>query len=114
MNRIDDNYIDGKWLKASGAERTTIVNPTTEAECATVRHGSAIDAASAVRAAARAFPLWSSTPVEKRAEILERSLKQIEARTDSFVDSMAREIGVPVWFGKLLQLPMPLRNGAVA
>lgn len=114
MKRIDDNFIDGKWSKAGGSERTTIVNPTTEADYATVAHGSRMDVAAAAEAAAKAFPVWSSMAAGARAAILERTLKEIENRTDAFVEAMAREIGVPVWFGKMLQLPMPLRNGAVA
>ncbi|WP_076858384.1 aldehyde dehydrogenase family protein [Bradyrhizobium mercantei] len=114
MNRISDNYIDGKWSKANGSDSTQIVNPTTEAEIGTVAYGSPTDVAAAAQSAAKALSVWSSTPPDARAAVLERSLKEIEARSDALVESMAREIGVPIWFGKLLQLPMPLRNGAVA
>lgn len=114
MMAYTDNFIAGAFVPAQGAERVTLIDPTTEAPCGVVTFASPADVDAAATAAAAAFPSWSETPPAVRADILERALKGLEARADTLVEGMAREVGVPVWLGRLIQIPMPMKNGAVA
>jgi acyl-CoA reductase-like NAD-dependent aldehyde dehydrogenase len=108
------NFIAGEWIDATGGDETTLVDPSTERPCGKVIHASPEDVNHAVEAAHQAFPSWSETSPAVRASILEKALAGLEAQAQFLINGMAREIGVPVWFGKLLQIPMPLKNGAIA
>jgi acyl-CoA reductase-like NAD-dependent aldehyde dehydrogenase len=114
MHAYNQDFINGIWTGSSGAKTTTVVDPTTEVPCATVRHSAADDVNRAAIAASRAFPAWATTAPEARAALLDRALSNMAEMADEFVKGMAGEIGVPVWFGRNLQVPMPLKNGAVA
>lgn len=51
------------------------------------------DALEAANSAAAAFPVWSATTPERRAEVLARAADLLLARTEEFVTAMAEEIG---------------------
>ena len=57
-----------------------IVNPATEEGAGRAPEASGEQANAAVEAAAEAFPAWSRTTPEERAELLDRAADLIEAR----------------------------------
>lgn len=64
------NYIGGHWVPAQSPQSVPVFNPATGENIATVPLSTADDVDQAVAAALQAFPLWSTTPVPKRARIL--------------------------------------------
>lgn len=109
-----DFYVDGGWQAATGTSSLTITNPYTEEVIAEVVECSPADVDAAVASATRAFARWSAAPLADRRAALERLQAALAARTEQFVDVLAREVGVPVAIGRAMQVPMPLRNIAVA
>ena len=88
-------YLDGQWFEAPGSARFTLVNPATEEAYATVSLGSAADVDRAVGAARRAFPAFSSTTKDERLALLERVVKEFEAREDEIMAAVSLEMGAP-------------------
>ncbi len=68
--------IDGKLVEAESGKTMPVINPATEEEFATCACGGIADVEKAVEAAKKAFPVWSKTPVQKRAD----ALRQLAAR----------------------------------
>lgn len=86
-----ENYkmlIDGKWVSAVSGETYSVINPATEEEIALVPNGDERDVDLAVKAARKAFPVWSkksqaerTAVVTKLAEMLKEEAKEL-ARID--------------------------------
>jgi len=95
--------VGGKWVGSSGEGVLTVVNPATEEPIATVPRGSAEDVDRAVRAAADAFGAWSRTPVEERAQVLERMARLLEARSEEITRTIVSEVGEPARYAALSQ-----------
>ena len=70
------NYINGQWAASAASEFRDVINPATGELLAQVPLGREADVASAVEAAAAAFPLWRRTPPEERIQYLFK-LKQL-------------------------------------
>jgi succinate-semialdehyde dehydrogenase/glutarate-semialdehyde dehydrogenase len=73
-----------------------VVNPATEEVVDTVSAGSREDVELAVATAKRAFPEWSRTDVEKRAEILTRAAELIHERSRELAAKLTAEQGKPL------------------
>jgi acyl-CoA reductase-like NAD-dependent aldehyde dehydrogenase len=81
-----------------------VFDSTTEEAMATVQGGSAADIDAAVIAARAALPAWSGTPVEERADFLQRISDGIAARASALAPLIARETGMPTWLCDLAQI----------
>jgi len=80
----------------AGAAELEVVNPATEEVVDTVPAGGAEDVVSAVEAAARAFPEWSKTDVEKRAAILTQAADLISQNAKELAPILTAEQGKPI------------------
>src|SRR5436305_9141518 len=103
----DKVYIGGQWVAPAGAGMIYMDNPSTEEPMGSVPEGSAQDVQRAVIAAQEAFPKWSQTPVERRAEILKAIADGIEERTEEIAELIAREVGMPVKLARMIQAGLP-------
>jgi aldehyde dehydrogenase (NAD+) len=88
--------VDGQWVKSTGTDVITVINPTTEAPIATVPRGTAEDVDGAARAAAKAFPTWSQTTIEERVKIFGRLARLTESRADEITRTIVSEVGQPI------------------
>ena len=104
---LDSLFIDGRWEASSASERLTVVNPTTEAELATVPAGTAADVDRAVAAARAALPGWAATPPERRAALLAALADGLAARGDEIAALIATEVGSPLKFARSVQAGLP-------
>ena len=88
-------YIDGQWIVSAGRQNLTVTNPVTEQPIATVPRGTAEDVDRAAQAAARAFPAWSRTSVEQRADIFRQLARLTEAQAQEITRTIVTEVGYP-------------------
>ena len=88
--------IGGEQQAASASQEIEVVNPATEDVVDSVPAGSAEDVDRAVKAAQRAFPEWSKTDVEKRAELLAAAAALIKENAKELAGILTSEQGKPV------------------
>lgn len=96
--------IGGEWVDGDGGSYP-IVNPATEAEVGGAPAASAAQAVAATEAAAAAFPAWSRTSPEERAELLARAADAVRAKIPELVDLVQAETGATMRVAKTMQLP---------
>ncbi|MHC4046843.1 aldehyde dehydrogenase family protein [Bradyrhizobium vignae] len=85
--------IDGKMVP--GDLSMNVVNPATEGIVASCPRASHRQLDSAVGAAKVAFPLWSSTPIERRREVLMRIADVIDQNAEMLARILTQEQGKP-------------------
>ena len=86
------NYIDGEW-QAGGAV-TTDVNPSNLADVVgEYAQANAAQAKSAIASARQAFPKWSQSNIQQRADILDAIGNEILARKEELGTLLSREEG---------------------
>ena len=63
-------WIDGEWVDSDSGKTYEVVNPATEEIFARVAMGNESDVDKAVKAARKAFPIWSKKSQDERTQIL--------------------------------------------
>src|SRR5881409_1484062 len=91
--RTVQNYIDGRWLDASGGDTFENIDPATGELIANVAKSTVADVDRAVDAARRALDGWRLYPAPKRGEILFRAGEIMLTRKDDLAREMTREMG---------------------
>ena len=86
-------FIDGAWKSGEGRDTHRLVNPVTAEGIADVPYASAADLEEALAAAARAWPEWRSTDVEKRSAILHKAAQLLRERADHIAQTLTQEQG---------------------
>lgn len=109
-NRLEQFFIDGAWVPAVGPGRGVVINPATEAVIGRVALGSVEDVDAAVAAARKAFPAWSRTTPDHRAELLERLCEVIEERRELFARCLTLEMGAAIGTARAAQVPLALAH----
>ncbi|HEV2427312.1 MAG TPA: aldehyde dehydrogenase family protein [Acidimicrobiales bacterium] len=103
----DSLYIDGAWVAPTSTETLVVTASGTGEAYATVPAGTAEDADRAARAAAAAFPAWSTTDPKERGEFLTRISEKIAERSDELALIIAHEVGMPLALSKGIQVGLP-------
>lgn len=94
MGQDFGNFIDGEWIGAASGETFESRNPADRNEVlGTFAKSEPGDVDRAVRAAARAYPEWMSTPAPGRADYLLRVGLILEQRKEELSEVMTREMG---------------------
>ncbi len=104
------NFIDGKFFAPVSGQYMQNYNPATGEVYSMVPDSDERDVQQAVEAAARAFPAWSSTPVEERSRILLRLADLIERDLDELALAESIDQGKPAWLAKEIDIPRAARN----
>ena len=68
MHTIEQIFINGEFVTPHGTERFDLYNPATAQVIGQVRLADEVDAERAIAAAKAAFPAWSQTTKQERAE----------------------------------------------
>lgn len=89
-------YINGEQVSSLSGRIEIIRNPANQEPVAEVSVGSREDARLALEAAKRAFPGWSKTPNQKRAEILHAAAGLVRERSDQIAGLLTIEQGKPL------------------
>ena len=98
-------YINGEWVDPVEPRTLDVENPATEEPFARISLGSKADVDKAVEAAQAAFPSFSQTSVEFRAELLEKIAAGIQARAGDMAEAISNEMGAPMWLANAAQVP---------
>lgn len=105
-------YIDGEWVDPVTPRTLEVENPATEENFAVISIGSAADVDKAVAAAKRAFPSFSQTSVEYRADLLDRIAAGLQKRMPDLAKAISEEMGAPMWLANAAQVPAGLGHFA--
>src|SRR5512146_83569 len=108
----DKFYIGGQWVAPSGKEAIEVHNAGTGEVMGKVPAGGEKDAEAAVAAARAALEGWSQTPVDKRAEWLDKISAGLKARADELAKLIAQEVGMPIKLAGRIQAGLPIANFA--
>lgn len=95
MRTLEQLYIDGRWLPASGRDRIEVIDPATEEPCASLLGASTAQVAAAVSAARAAFEHWRDVPVARRIACLEHIAAGIKQRAPELAALTTEEMGIP-------------------
>ncbi len=107
LNRF---FIGGEWVEPSGDAQATVTNPATEDEVCRFPLGNSTDVDAAVHAAGRAFPSWSRSAPETRANLLSRLAALIEDRRELFAQCLTLEMGAAVNYARTAQVPLAIMH----
>jgi len=108
----DSHWIGGTWVKSATDKGIEVHNPSDETHLATVPAGTDLDAQRAARAAANAFPHWSTTSTEVRLTFLQRLVEGLEKNADSLAATITAEVGAPVQVARRAQVGLAIGMAA--
>ena len=95
MSDVLQNFVDGTFIDAHGAERIDVVDPTTGRTVAVSPISDSADVDAAFAAAGRAFRTWRRTTPSERQLMLVRLADALEAHGTELVDAQHRNTGQP-------------------
>ena len=104
------HWIDGIPHPPSSDRWLSVFNPADGQQFAEVAAGNASDVETAVAAAQRAFPAWSSLPNSQRSRWLEKLADALEARVDDFARAEALDAGKPFALARDIEIPRAISN----
>ncbi|HXA27907.1 MAG TPA: aldehyde dehydrogenase family protein [Candidatus Angelobacter sp.] len=104
----DRLYIDGAWVPSTGTGRIEVRSASTEEVIGSVPEGTPEDVDRAVAAARHAFDAWSQTPVEERAQFLDRINQGLASRIEHIARLIASEVGMPLTMSTAIQAGLPI------
>ncbi|MFZ0848615.1 MAG: NAD-dependent succinate-semialdehyde dehydrogenase [Hyphomicrobiaceae bacterium] len=88
-----EHYIDGNWVKASGAKTQEVVNPATSKPIGELGHASKGDLDKALAAADKGFKTWRKVSAYERGKILRKAGDLIRSRADEIAKVLTQEQG---------------------
>ncbi|HEX2035285.1 MAG TPA: NAD-dependent succinate-semialdehyde dehydrogenase [Chloroflexota bacterium] len=89
-------YINGEWRPAKSGKTFEVHNPATGELLARCADGGREEVQEAIEAAHAAFPSWSATPAEQRAQLLTKAAARMMERLDELSRLLTQENGKPV------------------
>jgi len=88
-------FVDGEWRKPA-QETISVRSPVDDEQLGTVPEGTTDHVETAVSASVEAARAFRNTNVYDRAEALREAMDDLERRSETIVDAMAREVGKPL------------------
>ncbi|SPF32004.1 Methylmalonate semialdehyde dehydrogenase (acylating) 2 [Candidatus Sulfotelmatobacter kueseliae] len=107
------NFINGRWVESRASEWLDVTNPATGETIAQTPLSNAAEVASAVEAAAAAYPEWRRTPPEDRIQPLFKLKQLLEDHIDELGRIITQENGKTLAEGKA-ELRRAIENVEVA
>ena len=106
----DTVYVNGAWTTPHGTATLDVFDSVDATVMARIPSCDPEDVDTAVRAAADAFPAWSTLAPDLRAEWLTKVADGLAARTDELADVMSRETGMSRILSQLIQVGLPINS----
>jgi succinate-semialdehyde dehydrogenase/glutarate-semialdehyde dehydrogenase len=88
-----EHYIDGTWVKASGAKTQEVMNPATSKAIGELGHASKGDLDKALAAADKGFKTWRKVSSYERGKILRKAGDLVRSRADEIAKVLTQEQG---------------------
>jgi succinate-semialdehyde dehydrogenase/glutarate-semialdehyde dehydrogenase len=88
-----EHYIDGNWVKASGAKTQEVINPATSKPLGALGHASRGDLDRALAAADKGFKAWRKVSSYERGKILRKAADLVRARAEEIAKVLTQEQG---------------------
>jgi aminomuconate-semialdehyde/2-hydroxymuconate-6-semialdehyde dehydrogenase len=104
------NFINGEYCPPINEQYFDNINPATGAVYCLIPDSDENDLALAVKAAEKAFPIWSNMPAEERSKILVRFSEGIEKRMEQFVAAESKDNGKPITLARHVDIPRAVSN----
>ena len=104
------NFIDGKYCDPAKGQYMDNYEPATGKVYCQIPNSTSEDVEEAVKAAEKAFPVWSSMSANERSKIMVRLSEGIEARMDEFVAAESRDNGKPLKLAAHVDIPRAVSN----
>lgn len=104
------NYIGGTLQAPINGKYMDNVNPATGEVYCQIPDSDASDVDAAVSAAKKAFPSWSTTPLEERFKILNRIAELIDSNLDALALAETNDNGKPLWLSRKVDIPRASSN----
>ena len=104
------NLIDGRLQAPQQDVWLDVPEPATGQVFAHCPDSTSADVDLAVAAASRAAAGWANTPIEQRAQLLQRLADLIEARLEEFAALESRDSGKPLALARKLDIPRAISN----
>jgi aminomuconate-semialdehyde/2-hydroxymuconate-6-semialdehyde dehydrogenase len=104
------NFINGQYVDPASGQYFDKINPATGDVIARVPDSDGRDVDRAVEAAARAFPVWSRTPVAKRSHLLLAVAEGIEKNLDRLAEAECIDTSKPFRLAKVVDIPRAASN----
>lgn len=95
-SHVDDFFIGGQWVQATGEKRNPVVDPAIGEQWGSVPEATPAELDTAVDAARNALAGWSGLTGAQRAEYLVKIADEIEARAENLALTNTRENGSPI------------------
>ena len=103
-----DLFIDGRWQPSAGSQKIDVLSASTEEVIGSIPEGTPEDVNRAADAARRAFDSWSETPIEERAQWLEKIAAALKDRAEQIAKTIAMEVGSPISIATSIQAGLPV------
>jgi succinate-semialdehyde dehydrogenase / glutarate-semialdehyde dehydrogenase len=88
--------VGGAWVPSQANARFAVTDPATGLELAQVANLGAVDAAAAISAAEKAWPLWRAKTAKERAAVLMKWFQLLHQHADDLARIMTAEQGKPL------------------
>ncbi|MFC4060681.1 aldehyde dehydrogenase [Planomonospora corallina] len=110
MRQHDTLFIGGDWTAPASTATIDVLSPHTEEVVGRVPEGTAADMDRAVAAARQAFDHgpWPRMTMAERAAVVSRLADLYEARQEEMARVITEEMGSPITFSQMAQVPQPL------
>ena len=105
-----ENYIGGNLIAPLNGKFIDNVNPATGKVYGQIPDSDKRDINAAVHAAQKAFPAWSTSPVEERFKILNRIAELIDENLEELALAETNDNGKPLWLSKSVDIPRASAN----
>lgn len=102
-------FINNKWTRAEDSKTFTSYCPATGELLAEFAMASEIDVDKAVKAARAAFPLWSRTNADTRANLMLKALDIMRKKHKELAEWEARDVGKPIYEAMNVDIPYAFR-----
>jgi aminomuconate-semialdehyde/2-hydroxymuconate-6-semialdehyde dehydrogenase len=104
------NFINGNYIAPTSNEYIDNFEPATGLVYSLIPDSDERDVEMAVKAAEKAFPIWSKMSVEERSKILVKLSEGIERRMDEFVQAESKDNGKPITLAAHVDIPRAVSN----
>ena len=103
MERLNQFYIDGKWVAPVSDLNMPVINPATERQVGTLALGIREDVDHAVAAAKAAFSSYSMSSKTMRIDLLHKVKDITKRRFEDLAQAMRVEMGAPITMSRNAQ-----------